>query len=297
MTDRKFNNSSTSATKHKLTQSCSTSTQTSLLIIKSTLIAFNVFVLTSLSAAWAASDPLTKANSQYSDPQKTSLPVSNMKLNPGRVALIVVDPQVDFLHKNGAAWSVVGKSVIEHNVVQHIEELFIAAKSANLPVFISPHYYYPHDHNWHFEGALEKVMHSIGMFDRPDPLDLTGFNNSGADFLERYKPYINDGETVVTSPHKIYGPEQNDLVLQLRKQRIDQAILAGMSSNLCVESHMRALLEAGFEVAVIKDATAGAIIPEGDGYLAALINFRMIANAVWDTDSTVALIQKLTKSQ
>jgi nicotinamidase-related amidase len=98
---------------------------------------------------------------------------------------------------------------------------------------------------------------------------------------------------VVTSPHKVYGPEQNDLVLQLRKQRIDQVILAGMSANLCVESHMRALLEAGFEVAVVKDATAGAIIPEGDGYLAALINSRMIANAVWDTDEAVKRIKGL----
>lgn len=47
------------------------------------------------------------------------------------------------------------------------------------------------------------------------------------------------------------------------------------------------LLEQGFEVAVIKDATAAAQIPEGDGYLAALINFRFMANAVWTTDEAV----------
>jgi nicotinamidase-related amidase len=124
---------------------------------------------------------------------------------------------------------------------------------------------------------------------------MSGLEGSGADFLEPYKPYVNDGKTVITSPHKVYGPEQNDLVLQLRKQRIDQVILAGMSANLCVESHMRALLEAGFEVAVVKDATAGAIIPEGDGYLAALINFRMIANAVWNTDEAVKRMKNLGK--
>jgi nicotinamidase-related amidase len=88
-------------------------------------------------------------------------------------------------------------------------------------------------------------------------------------------------------PHKVYGPEANDLVLQLRKHRIDQIILAGMSANLCVESHLRELLEQGFEVAVVKDATAAAKVPEGDGYLAALINFRYIANAVWTTDEAV----------
>jgi nicotinamidase-related amidase len=232
-------------------------------------------------------------NPAYAEPEKATLPASVMRLDSQRVALVVIDPQNDFLHEDGVAWGVVGKSVKEHNVVQHLEDLFKAAKSVNLPVFISPHYYYPHDHRWKFEGALEKVMHSIGMFDRPGPLDTSDLKGSGADFMERYKAYINDGKTVVTSPHKVYGPEQNDLVLQLRKQHIDQVILAGMSANLCVESHMRALLEAGFEVAVVKDATAGAITPEGDGYLAALINFRMVANAVWDTDEAVEQMKAL----
>jgi len=86
----------------------------------------------------------------------------------------------------------------------------------------------------------------------------------------------------------VYGPEQNDLVLQLRKQRVDQVILAGMSANLCTQAHLHELLEQGFEVAVVKDATAAAKLPEGDGYLAALINFRFIANALWSTDETVA---------
>jgi nicotinamidase-related amidase len=49
-------------------------------------------------------------------------------------------------------------------------------------------------------------------------------------------------------------------------------------------------LEQGFEVAVVKDATAGAMVPEGDGYLAAIINFRYIANAVWTTDEAVKRI-------
>jgi len=108
--------------------------------------------------------------------------------------------------------------------------------------------------------------------------------------VDIYKPYIFDGKTIIASPHKIYGPEQNDVGLQLRKQRVDHVILAGMSSNLCVESHMRELMEQGFEVAVVRDATAGAKVPEGDGYLASLINFRMVANAVWRTEEAVARI-------
>ncbi len=121
---------------------------------------------------------------------------------------------------------------------------------------------------------------------------MDGFDESGADFLPHYNQYLFDGETVITSPHKVYGPEQNDLVLQLRKQHIDQVLLGGMSANLCTQAHMHELLEQGFEVAVIKDATAAAQIPEGDGYLAALINFRFMANAVWTTDEAVARLSK-----
>ena len=152
---------------------------------------------------------------------------------------------------------------------------------------VSPHYYYPTDKGWKFGGGLEKLMHQIGMFDRAGPLDLDGFASSGADFMPEYQQYIFDGKTIITSPHKVYGPEQNDLALQLRKNGVDQIILAGMSANLCVESHLRELLEMGFEVAVVKDATAAANLPEGDGYLAAIINFRYIANAVWSTDEVV----------
>jgi nicotinamidase-related amidase len=125
-------------------------------------------------------------------------------------------------------------------------------------------------------------------FFRPDPLSLDGFSGSGADWLGRYKPFIEDGKTVVVSPHKVYGPQSNDLVLQLRKRRIDKVILAGMMANLCVESHLRELLEQGFEVAVVKDATAAPRHPDlGDGYKAALINFGFLANAVFSTDAAV----------
>jgi nicotinamidase-related amidase len=203
-------------------------------------------------------------------------------------ALVITDPQNDFLSTEGATWQLVGESVIENNTVVNIESLFKAAKQCDLNVFVSPHYYYPTDHGWKFEGTLEKVMHDIHMFDRPGPLSLEGFEGSGADWLEPYKPFIEDGKTIVTSPHKIYGPETNDLVLQLRKRGIDNVILAGMSANLCVESHLRELLEQGFDVTVVKDGTAAAKTPElGDGYASALTNFGFLANAVVSTQDVV----------
>ena len=225
---------------------------------------------------------------------QADLPKPGMVIDPEHTALVITDPQNDFLSPRGVTWGVVGKSVTENNTVTNIEQLLKVSKKSNIAVFVSPHYYYPTDHDWKFEGALEVLMHKIGMFDRKDPLDLEGFKGSGADWLELYKPYIQDGKTVVASPHKVYGPETNDLVLQLRKRGIDKVILAGMSANLCVEAHMRELLEQGFEVAVVTDATAGAKLPEGDGYKAALVNFRYMANAVWTTAEAVQEIKKAT---
>jgi nicotinamidase-related amidase len=135
------------------------------------------------------------------------------------------------------------------------------------------------------------MMHESKMFHRSGPLSLDGFLGSGADWLERYKPFIEDGKTIMVSPHKVYGPENNDLILQLRKRYISKIILAGMSANLRVEAHLRELIEQGFEVTVVKDATAGPRHPElGDGYQSALVNFGFIANAVRSTDDVVKVM-------
>jgi nicotinamidase-related amidase len=224
-----------------------------------------------------------------------ALPNPGMSIDSEHTALVITDPQNDFLSPEGVTWGVVGESVTENNTVENIETLFKTAKEKGIQVFISPHYYYPSDHGWQFEGALEALMHNIGMFDRKGPLSLEDFEGSGADWLERYKSYIKDGKTVVVSPHKVYGPESNDLGLQLRKRGIDKVILAGMSANLCVESHMRELLEQGFEVAVVKDATAAAKVPEGDGYQAALVNYRFMANTVWTTEEAADAIKQSGK--
>ncbi len=218
------------------------------------------------------------------------LPNPGFEIEEGRTAVVITDPQRDFLSEDGVVWAVVGASVEENNTVQHLTELLTAAHSGGIPVFVSPHYYYPHDHQWNFGGALEKMMHAVGMFDREGALSTDGFSGSGADWHEPLKPLIERDDVVITSPHKVYGPESNDLVLQLRKRGIDKVILAGMSANLCVEAHMRELIEQGFEVCVVKDATAGAQLPGGDFYEAALLNFRMIASAVKTTEEMVSAI-------
>jgi nicotinamidase-related amidase len=228
----------------------------------------------------------------YAEPPTPGLPNSGFVLDLGHAALVVTDPQIDFLSPEGVSWPVFGDSVHDNDTVAHIGELFHAAKLAGITVAVSPHYFYPTDRQWRFGDPLERFMAEVGMFARQGAYTTAGFAGSGADFLPAYRHHIHDGHTVIASPHKIVGPESNDLVLQLRKRGVNQVVLAGMAANLCVEGHLRELIEQGFEVAVVKDATAGPRLPEGDGYLAALVNFRFLASAVWTTAEAVALFKQ-----
>ena len=135
-----------------------------------------------------------------------------MEINRNNTAIVVTDPQNDFLSEDGVTWALVGDSVKENGTIENIERILQAGKDSGFMAFISPHYYYPTDHTWQFGGTVENMMHEIRMFDRDGALSLEGFSGSGADWLERYKPLIEDGETVIASPHKVYGPENNDLV-------------------------------------------------------------------------------------
>ena len=212
-----------------------------------------------------------------------------MKIQTNDTALVIIDPQNDVLSEKGASWALVGDSIKQNNTVENLARLFSTAKAEDFTVFVSPHYLYPFDQAWQFGGAVERMMLESKEFFRPDPLSMDAFAGSGADWLELYKPFIEDGKTVVVSPHKVWGPQTNDLVLQLRKRRINKIVLAGMLANLCVESHLRELLEQGFEVAVVKDATAAPRHPQlGDGYQAAIINYGYLANAVLTTDEAVS---------
>jgi len=216
-----------------------------------------------------------------------------MDVDKNNTAVVFIDPQNEVLSEKGLGWPLLHESLRENNTIENIDRIFKAAKSRGFEVFISPHYFYPTDKGWKFNGPLETDEVASGMFARKGVLNLEGLAGSGADWLHRFKPYIQDGKTIVVAPHRIWGSETNDLVLQLRKRRISKIILGGMLANMCVESHLRELIEQGFEVAVAKDATAAPKHPEwGSGYTAALINYAYLAHAVWTTDETVKAMER-----
>lgn len=61
------------------------------------------------------------------------------------------------------------RDVTSSRMVEHIIELFEAARAKGVPVFVSPHYHCPTDKQSPFGGTVEKLKHEIYMFGRKGP--------------------------------------------------------------------------------------------------------------------------------
>ena len=211
------------------------------------------------------------------------LPVKKIDLELETTAIFITDPQNDFLSEGGAAWPLVGEEVINDKVVEHQIALVAAAKEVGIPVFYSPHTYTEMDYaNWKLLNPIDQIMFDIDMFHQ---------GTWGHDF---HPDLVPNDMTVVMNPHKgLSNFHAGDAKMQLRQYGIETLIMAGMSANLCVESHLRDAIENGFEVIVIADATAGAG-PHAKN--AALINFEFIANEVTVTDDIISRLQQAANS-
>ena len=167
-----------------------------------------------------------------------------------------------------------GETVEENAVVDKLRRLREAAHEGDVPVVYSPHYYEDDEYEtWEHLNTIDEIMFDTRMFD---------VDGDGSDFVPELEP---DDNTFVLSPHKqLSGFWSNDVNTQLRQRGIDTLVLAGMSANLCVESHLRDAVENGFEVVAITDATAAA---GEDALEAALTNYNFIAHETATTDEVV----------
>lgn len=192
-------------------------------------------------------------------------------LDRSRTALLIIDPQNDFLSEGGVAWPLVGDGVKNTKVVEHLVDLRSAAKKAGVPVFYCPHYYNDNEFaTWKHLNPIDKMMFDGKMF------------NKGTWGAEFHPDLVPDDNTFVLAPHKaLSGFWAGDIAIQFRQRNIDTIVLAGMSANLCVESNLRDAVENGFEVLVVKDATTG---PGPEATQAAMVNYGFIANEVVTTD-------------
>lgn len=78
-----------------------------------------------------------------------------MVIDEDDTAVVFIDPQNEVLSETGLGWPLLYESLQENNTIENMESIFKAAKSYGFDVFISPHYFYPTDKGWKFNGALE----------------------------------------------------------------------------------------------------------------------------------------------
>ena len=200
-------------------------------------------------------------------------------INQKSTALVIIDPQNDFLSEKGVAWDLVGEQVKKHKVVEKLEDLISKAQAAGVTVVYSPHYYDKEYEAWKDNNPIDTLMFDRKMFDR------------GTWGSEWHPDLVPNEEVVIVAPHKNFsGFHTSDLDIQLRKRGIDTIYLAGMSANLCVESHLRDGEEKGYHVVVINDATAAAGDP---AYEAALVNYGLIAHESIKADEATKRLDKI----
>lgn len=197
--------------------------------------------------------------------------MSDVTITPDSTAVLITDPQVDFLKPESVVWDEIEGTVEDNEVVDRLVTLRDAARDGDVPVFYSPHYYEDDEfESWQHLNTIDEMMFDARMFD---------VEGEGAAFVPELEP---DDNTFVLSPHKqLSGFWSNDVNTQLRQRGVDTIVLAGMSGNLCVESHLRDAVENGYETIAVTDATAAA----GEEALeAARTNFEFIAHETATVD-------------
>ncbi len=203
--------------------------------------------------------------------------ISNPELS--HTALLIVDPQNDFLSEGGVMWDVVGERVKNTRVVAHLVELRNAANSADVPIFYSPHYYSDHEFAlWRRRNVIDKLTFDRRKIRRP---------GWGADFHPDLAP---DQRTLILSPHKsCSGFWEVDISIQFRQRGIETIVLAGASANLCMERHLRHAEDRGYVVLTVKDAATGPCAEEAN---AAMVNCSLTASQVVTTDQITSRLHE-----
>jgi nicotinamidase-related amidase len=162
-------------------------------------------------------------------------------------ALLVVDPYNDFISECGKIWLRIKAVAEANNCVAHMLEVLNAARRAKLRVFYAMHHRYrPGDYEtWKYIAPIQKGAWQHRSFE---------FGTWGGEFRAESVPA--PGEIVAQEHWCSSGFANTDLDLQLKKHGIDQLIIIGLIAHTCIEATVRYAAELGYQVTVVKDATA-----------------------------------------
>jgi ureidoacrylate peracid hydrolase len=162
-------------------------------------------------------------------------------------ALLLIDPYNDFISEGGKVWPRL-KSVMDANgCVGHMVEVLTAARAAGLAVFYALHHRYR-------AGDYESWKH-VAPIQRAAWLRQTFAQGTwGGEIRPELAP--RPGEIVAQEHWCSSGFANTDLDLLLKRHNIHHVIVAGLVAHTCVESTVRFAAELGYQVTVVRDATA-----------------------------------------
>jgi ureidoacrylate peracid hydrolase len=162
-------------------------------------------------------------------------------------ALLVIDPYNDFISEGGKVWDRL-KGVAEANkCVPNMLQVLEAARKADIRVFYALHRRYrPGDYeSWKYIAPIQKAAWSRKTFE---------YGTWGGEIRSEFKP--KPGDIMALEHWGSSGFANTDLDLQLKKHGIQQLIVMGLIAHTCVEATVRYAAELGYDVTMVKDATA-----------------------------------------
>src|SRR4029078_1365756 len=161
--------------------------------------------------------------------------------------LVVIDPYNDFISEGGKVWDRL-KGVAEANgCIPNMAAILEAARSADIRVFYALHHRYrPGDFDtWKYVAPIQRAAWMRKTFE---------YGTWGGELRSEFEPQPGD---VVAQEHWCSsGFPNTDLALQLKKHGIHKLIVVGLIAHTCVEATVRFAAELGYEVTMVKDATA-----------------------------------------
>ena len=202
--------------------------------------------------------------------------MANLSFEKDITALLVIDPYNDFISEGGKVWDRL-KGVAEANqCVLHMMQVLDAARKANIRVFYALHRRYrPGDYDtWKYIAPIQKAAWSRKTFE---------YGTWGGEIRSEFAPQ--PGDIVALEHWCSSGFANTDLDLQLKKHGIHQLIVMGLIAHTCVEATIRYAAELGYEVTMVKDATAS--YSDEEMYAALDINIRNYTSAIIVTNEVV----------
>lgn len=199
-----------------------------------------------------------------------------------RTALLVMDPYNDFISEGGKLWDRLKAVAKANSCVPHMVQVLSAARKVGLGVFYALHHRYRTGdyETWEYMAPVQRAAWSRKTFE---------YGTWGGEIHLELEPQPGD---IVSLEHWCSsGFANTDLDLQLKQHSIHQLIVMGLIAHTCVEATVRDAAELGYEVTVIKDATAS--YSDEQMHAALDINMPNYASAILTANEIIESIASL----